>query len=94
MFFAIFIKVSNNMYCVLWCVKTVLVQYNGRIIAYFNNCGWFVFSFILVCLCTSCNIMQECGGIRGRGIVVQVLDKAIDVLVQDYGVIKRVYCEV
>ncbi|CAI8055951.1 DIS3-like exonuclease 2 [Geodia barretti] len=37
--------------------------------------------------------IKECGGIRGRGIVVQVLDKAIDVLVQDYGVIKRVYCE-
>ena len=68
------------------------MQYNyGRTIAYFN-CGWFVFSFILVCF-TSCN-MQECGGIRGRGIVVQVLDKAVDVLVQGFGVIKRVYCEV
>ena len=37
---------------------------------------------------------QECGGIRAKGIVVQVLDKAFDVLLQEYGVIKRVYCDV
>ena len=39
-------------------------------------------------------LIQECGCIRARGIVVQVLDRAFDVLVQGYGVIKRVYCEV
>ena len=31
---------------------------------------------------------------RVRGIVVQVLDRAFDVLLKDYGIIKRVYCEV
>ena len=39
-------------------------------------------------------LIQESGCIRARGIVVQVLDRAFDVLVQGYGVIKRVYCEV
>ena len=38
--------------------------------------------------------VQECSPIVERGIVIQVLDKAFDVLVQRYGVIKRVYCEV
>ena len=38
--------------------------------------------------------VQECSPIVERGIVIQVLDRAFDVLVQRYGVIKRVYCEV
>ena len=39
-------------------------------------------------------LMQECGSIQEQGIVIQVLDKAVDVLVRRYGIIKRVYCEV
>ena len=38
--------------------------------------------------------LQECQSVEEQGIVIQVLDKAFDVLVQKYGVIKRVYCEV
>lgn len=38
--------------------------------------------------------LQECRSVEEQGIVIQVLDKAFDVLVQKYGVIKRVYCEV
>ena len=38
--------------------------------------------------------VQECRSICARGIVVQVLDKAFDVLIHNYGVIKRVYCDV
>ena len=39
-------------------------------------------------------LMQEIGSIQEQGIVIQVLDRAVDVLVQRYGIIKRVYCEV
>ena len=38
--------------------------------------------------------VQECGPLSESGIVTQVLDKSFDVLVEQYGVIKRVYCEV
>ena len=38
---------------------------------------------------------QECSSpIQEKGIVIQVLDRAFDVLVKKYGVTKRVYCEV
>lgn len=38
--------------------------------------------------------LKECGPISQSGIVISVLDKAIDVLLVELGVIKRVYCEV
>ena len=39
-------------------------------------------------------LLQECGPLLGKGMVMQVLNKSFDVLVKDQGVIKRVYCEV
>jgi len=38
--------------------------------------------------------LRECGTTTHKGMVMHVLDKAFDVLVLDYGVIKRVYCQV
>lgn len=38
--------------------------------------------------------VQACGPISERGVVVNVLDAAFDVLVFKYGVIKRVYVNV
>jgi len=38
--------------------------------------------------------LQECGPIDAVGTVMAVLDKAFDVLILQFGVIKRVYCEV
>ncbi|CAI4221259.1 unnamed protein product [Auanema sp. JU1783] len=37
------------------------------------------------------NFVKECGPIEERGVVVNVLDQAFDVLVLKYGVVKRVY---
>ena len=38
--------------------------------------------------------MQECGPFEDRGMVTGILDKAFDVFICEFGVIKRVYCEV
>ena len=39
-------------------------------------------------------LLQECGPLHGRGMVMQVLDKSFDVLMEELGIIKRVYCDV
>lgn len=39
-------------------------------------------------------VLQKCGPVCGKGMVVQVLDKSFDVLMKELGVIKRVYCDV
>ena len=35
-----------------------------------------------------------CGPVHGRGMVMKVLDKSFDVLMEEFGIIKRVYCDV
>eukprot|EP00731_Ephydatia_muelleri_P024265 Em0016g536a len=37
--------------------------------------------------------LRECGPLKMKGMVQQILDKSFDVLVLDFGVIKRVYCD-
>ena len=43
---------------------------------------------------TSTSLLQECGPVAQKGIVVGILDKAFDVLVVEFGVTKRIYTEV
>ena len=38
--------------------------------------------------------MQNNGPIHGKGMVMQVLDKSFDVVMKDFGITQRVYCEV
>lgn len=38
--------------------------------------------------------LQECGPLEESGMVMGVLDKAVDVLILKLGVVKRVYMEV
>lgn len=46
------------------------------------------------CLSITTTVVQQCGPIEERGIVVNVLDHSFDVLVLKFGVVKRVYVNV
>ncbi len=39
-------------------------------------------------------IFQECGPFETSGMVTLIQDKAFDVFIRDFGVVKRVYCDV
>ena len=53
--------------------------------------------FLSVCVCVHIGKIcraQECGPWTGTGMVTAVLNRAVDIFIFQFGLVKRVYCEV